>query len=79
MVATLPVHGIVLAQHSVYFKLLLTGGTAQAMVEGRTKTMTVEVESEQGGFGWGRSDFGNGYGRRRSIRDRSTESTTQHH
>jgi hypothetical protein len=51
VVATLQVHSVVLVQRSPYFQGLLLGAGA-AMVEGQGKTLTVELEDEQGGFGW---------------------------
>lgn len=48
VVATMRVHGLVLAQRSGYFKgLLLCGGVG--MVEARSKCLTVKVNDEQGG------------------------------
>jgi hypothetical protein len=48
VVATMRVHGLVLAQRSGYKGLLLCGGAS--MVEGQSKSLTVEVNDEQGGL-----------------------------
>ena len=47
--ATMRVHGVVLAQRSKYFERMLLGGGA-GMVEGQTKSLTIEVEDDQGGL-----------------------------
>lgn len=44
-------HGAVLVVRSDYWRAILTGGGA-SMVEGRTRTITVELEDEQGAFDW---------------------------
>lgn len=47
VVATLHTHAVVLVQRSGYFKMLLLGSCSK-VVEGRTKTLTVEMADETG-------------------------------
>ncbi len=49
VVATMRVHGSILSQRSAYFRGLLLGAGA-GMVEGQSKTVTVELADEQGGW-----------------------------